>query len=96
MILIGAQAIIFGWFYGVEKVIPYLNEFSTIKMGKKWIFIIKYILPILLIAIWIFGLFGLVENSNLFEIVVDLIITVIVVSLSILFTKINRSNNLQK
>ena len=93
LILIGAQAIIFGWFYGVEKVIPYLNEFSTIKVGKKWVFIIKYILPILLIAIWIFGLVGLFDGSGLFEITVDLIITIIVVSLSILFTKLNPTNS---
>lgn len=96
LILIGAQAIIFGWFYGVEKVIPHLNEFSTIKVGKKWIFIIKYILPILLIAIWIFGLVGLFDGSGLFEITVDLIITIIVVSLSIVFTKLNPSNSTEK
>ena len=94
LILIGVQAIIFGWFYGVEKVIPYLNEFSTFKVGKKWIFIIKYILPILLIALWIFGLVGIFDGSNLFEIIVDLIITLIVVSLSILFTKLNSSNQI--
>lgn len=96
LILIGAQAIIFGWFYGVEKVIPYLNEFSTIKVGKKWIFIIKYILPILLIAIWIFGLVGLFDGSGLFEITVYLIITIIVVSLSIVFTKLNPTNSTEK
>ena len=32
LILIGIQAIIFGWFYGVEKLIPLLNEFSTINL----------------------------------------------------------------
>ena len=89
LILIAIQAIIFGWFYGVEKVIPYLNEFSTFKVGKKWVFIIKYVLPIILIAIWIFGLVGIFDASNPFEIIVDLIIALIVVSLSILFTKLN-------
>lgn len=88
LILIGVQAIIFGWFYGVEKVIPTLNELSTIKVGKKWVFIIKYLLPIILIVIWVFGVLELFNNASTFELIVDLIITIIVVGLSILFTKL--------
>ena len=34
LILIGVQSIIFGWFYGLDKVIPVLNEYSTFKVGK--------------------------------------------------------------
>ena len=93
LILIGVQAIIFGWFYSVEKVIPSLNEFSTFKVGKTWVFIIKYVLPILLIAIWVFGLVGLFNGTNMLEAIVDLIITLVVVGLSVLFTKINSPNS---
>lgn len=89
LILIGVQAIIFGWFYGIEKLLPRLNELSTLKVGKTWIFIIKYILPILLIVVWVFGIVGLFNGTNLLEITVDLIITLIIVSLSFVFTKIN-------
>ncbi|WP_296883665.1 sodium-dependent transporter [uncultured Methanobrevibacter sp.] len=89
LILIGIQAIIFGWFYGVEKVIPVLNEFSTIKVGKSWIFIIKYLLPIILIVVWIFGVVNLFESMNFAEIIVDVVISVIVVGLAVIFTKQN-------
>ena len=92
LILIGVQSIIFGWFYGVEKVIPYLNEFSTFKVGKKWVFIIKYILPILLIVIWVLGLVEIFKGSDLFEVIVDLFITLVVVGLAVLLTKLNHSN----
>ena len=92
LILISIQAIIFGWFYGVEKVIPVLNEFSTFKVGKKWVFILKYLLPILLICVWIFGIVELFYNSNSFEIIVDVIITIVVVGLSVLFTKLGPRN----
>ena len=88
MILIGVQAIIFGWFYGIEKLVPTLNELSTFKVGKTWIFIIKYILPILLIVIWVFGIAGLFNESSMLEIAVDLFITLIIVCLSYVFTKI--------
>ncbi|WP_405276024.1 sodium-dependent transporter [Methanobrevibacter sp.] len=89
LILIGAQALIFGWFYGVEKVIPVLNEFSTFKVGKTWIFTLKYLLPILLIGVWIFGLVGLFNDKHSLEIIVYAIITIIVVGLSVIFTKLN-------
>lgn len=88
LILIGVQAIIFGWFYGVEKVIPVLNELSTFKVGKSWVFTIKYLLPILIIIIWVYGVVGLFSNTNSFELIVDLIITFVVVGLSVLFTKL--------
>ena len=87
LILIAVQAIIFGWFYGVDKVMPVLNELSTIKVGKTWVFDIKYVLPVLLIVIWMFGIVELFRGEGFLEIVVDLIITVLVVGLSILFTK---------
>lgn len=87
LILIGIQAIIFGWFYGVEKVMHVLNEFSTIKVGKTWKFILKYVLPILLIVVWIFGVANLIKDGNTFKIIVDVIIVILVVGLSLLFTK---------
>ena len=95
-ILIVIQTIIFGWFYGVEKIMPALNEYSTFKVGKTWIFILKYILPILLIVIWIFGVIDLVNSKNSFKIVVDMIIMIIVVGLSVLLTQIKSTKNLNK
>lgn len=93
LILIGIQAIIFGWFYGVEKVMPVLNEFSTFKVGKTWVFTIKYLLPILLIVIWVFGVATLFKDANSLEIAVDIVITILVVGLSVLFTKLKPKNS---
>ena len=92
LILIGIQAIIFGWFYGVEKVIPVLNEFSTFKVGKTWVFTLKYLLPVLLIVIWVFGLVKLFNDANSLKIAVDIIITIIVVGLSVIYTKMSSKN----
>ena len=89
LILIGVQAIIFGWLYGVEKVIPVLNEFSTFKVGKTWVFTLKYLLPIILIIVWIFGVVDLFHNESAFEIIIYAIITIIVVGLSVAFTKLS-------
>ena len=93
LILIAVQTIIFGWFYGVEKVIPVLNEFSNFKVGKLWVFILKYILPFILIGVWIFGIVDLYNNKNSFGILVNVIIMIIVVGLSALFTKLKPKNS---
>ena len=69
-----------------------LNEFSTFKVGKTWVFTLKYLLPVLLIVIWAFGLVKLFNDANSLKIAVDIIITVIVVGLSVLFTKMDAKN----
>ena len=76
-------------FYGLDKVIPVLNEYSTFKVGKKWKFAIKYVLPIIIIVIWIYGIINLFSDATLFELIVDLIITFVVLGLSVFFTKVN-------
>ena len=89
LILIGVQSIIFAWFYGLDKVVPVLNEFSTFNVGKKWKFTIKYILPIIIIVLWVYGVINLFSDATFFEIIVDLIITFVVLGLSVFFTKVN-------
>jgi NSS family neurotransmitter:Na+ symporter len=87
LILIGVQCIIFAWFYGVERFLPALNESSTFKVGKTWMFIIKYLLPIVLIVIWVDGIIQLFSNAKPFEIIVDLIIIVSVLVFGFLLSR---------
>ena len=91
LILIGVQCIIFAWFYGVDKIIPALNEHSTFKVGTVWSFIIKYLLPLVLIVMWVIGIFDLFTTASSFEIMVDLIIIIAVVVFSIILTKVKPS-----
>lgn len=88
LLLIGIQCIIFAWFYGVERIIPALNEYSTFKVGKTWKFIIKYLLPVVLIIMWVFGIIKLFATAKQFEIIVDVIIIIAVMVSAIVLTKI--------
>ena len=85
LLLIAVQCVIFGWYYGAEKVIPVLNEKSRIKIGTKWTLIIKYILPIFLVIIWILGIGDLFLNASQFELMVDIGLIVFVLVLSAVF-----------
>ena len=88
LILIGIQCIIFAWFYGVDKFIPVLNEVSTFNVGKTWSFIIKYLLPCVLIVIWAVGILKLFTSAKPFEIMVDLTILILVLAFAVILTKI--------
>ena len=88
LLLIGVQCIIFAWFYGVEHFLPALNEYSTFKVGKIWSFIIKYLLPCVLIVMWIIGIVQLFTTAKSFEIIIDLIIIIAVLVSAVVLTKI--------
>ncbi|WP_296784607.1 sodium-dependent transporter [uncultured Methanobrevibacter sp.] len=88
LILIGIQCIIFAWFYGVDKFMPALNGLSIINVGKTWKFIIKYLLPLVLVVMWVVGIIQLFSTAKTFEIIVDLIIIVLVMAFAIVLTKV--------
>lgn len=88
LLLIGVQCIVFAWFYGVEHFLPALNESSTFKVGKTWTFVIKYLLPLVLIVMWAIGIVQLFSTAKAFEVMIDLIIIISVFVFSVVLTKI--------
>ena len=92
LFLIGIQCIIFTWFYGIEHILPVLNQYSTFKVGKIWSGIIKYVLPFVLIMMWVIGIIKLFSTAKLFEIIIDLIIVISVMFFAVILTKIKPAN----
>ena len=92
LLLIAIQCIIFAWIYGLDYFIPVLNEQGHVKIGKLWVLVIKYILPIFLFFIWIMGIINLFGNAKFFELIVDIIIIAAVLVVSIVFTRVSQSN----
>ena len=93
LLLIGIQCIIFAWFYGVEHFIPALNESSSFNVGKTWSFVIKYLLPIVLIVMWAIGIVQLFSTAKQFEIIIDLVIIVAVLVFAFILTRIKPAND---
>ena len=91
LLLIGVQCIIFAWFYGLEHFLPALNKYSSFKVGKTWMFVIKYLLPCVLIVMWVIGIVQLFATADLFVIVVDLIIIGSVLASAVFLTKLKPS-----
>ena len=88
LLLIAVQCIIFAWFYNLDEFLPVLNEYGTLKVGKLWKFVIKYLLPIVLILLWFSGIYDLITKSSPFILVFDAIIMVGVLIFSIILTKL--------
>ena len=88
MLLIIVQTLIFGWVFGVDRLIPVLNEFSTFKVGKVWVGVIKYVLPVFLTVIWIEGIVGLYQSQAYPDGLIQLLIIVFVIGVSLLLTKL--------
>lgn len=92
LILIAVQAIIFTWYYDVDELIPVLNENSAITVGKKWKFILKYALPLMLIIMWIIGVAQIIYDVDSFKVGIYLFITFVVVIVSIVLVKVHPKN----
>jgi NSS family neurotransmitter:Na+ symporter len=92
LILIGIQCIIFAWFYGVEKIMHALNGRSIIDVGRTWKFIIKYMLPCILIVMWAVGIIQLFSTAKPFEIIVDVIIIAGVMVFAAILNRIKPAN----
>ena len=93
ILLIILQCIIFTWFYDIENVIPILNENNRLKVGKTWVFILKYILPVFLLFLWISGVYKLALDSNNFEITIYILITALILIVSYIFTNIDKTHD---
>lgn len=92
LILIGIQCIIFAWYYGIDKFLPVLNGLSIINVGKTWKFVIKYLLPCVLIVMWVIGIISLFSTAKPFELIIDVIIIVMVFVFAALLTKVKPAN----
>ena len=60
------ECIIFAWVFKAERLVYFLNSRSrTIKLGRWWLVIVKYILPIFISIVWIGGLIDVINSSSI-------------------------------
>ena len=86
------ECIIFGWIYKFDDLIETLNDNSTIKVGKTWKAVIKYILPICIAGLWIQGVYSTVSKADTLSLIIMGILTVILIVVPIIFAKLPALN----
>ena len=95
-ILIGvvAECIVFAWIFNAEKLIDFLNARSkTIKLGKWWLVVVKYILPIFVTVIWIGGMIDVVNNGTFEQLIFTIISAAVLLIATLIFTVLPARNN---
>ena len=80
------QSLIFGWNYQLENLLTRLNEYSTIKVGKLWMTVIKYILPLFLSILWILGIIDLFKTQSSTDIILQLLIALLFITVPLALT----------
>ena len=81
------ECIVFAWIFKAEKLIDFLNSKSkTIKLGKWWLVIVKYVLPIFITIIWIGGMVDVISASDMTKLIFMVISALILIIVTLIFT----------
>lgn len=81
------ECLLFAWVFKAEKLIDFMNSRSkTLKIGNWWLVHIKYIIPMILIAIWIGGIGGVLTFTTPDSLIVLTVLTLILIISSVAFT----------
>ena len=87
------ECIVFAWIFKAEKLIDFLNSRSkTIKLGKWWLIIVKYVLPIFIAIVWIGGMFDVVANATIEQINFTIISAILLLGATLVFTILPAKN----
>lgn len=81
------ECIVFAWIFQAEKLIDFLNSRSrTVKLGKWWLVIVKYVLPIFISIVWIGGMIDVINNSSIHQLNFTIVSAAVLLVVSLIFT----------
>lgn len=87
------ECIVFAWIFKADKLIDFLNARSkTIKLGKWWLLIVKYILPIVISIIWVGGMIDVINNSTIDQLNFTIVSALLLLGVSLAFTLLPAKN----
>lgn len=81
------ECVIFAWIFKAERLIGFMNSRShTLKLGKWWLILVKYVIPLLLAVIWIGGLYEILTNGSSEFLIVLAVLFAILLIFTLIFT----------
>ena len=87
LIAIVGECIVFAWIFKAEKLIDFLNKRSkSIKIGKWWLVIVKYILPLFITIVWIGGMIDVVNNGSPEQLIFTIITAAVLLIATLILT----------
>ena len=94
-ILLGViiECIVFAWIFKAEKLLDFLNNNSkSIKLGKWWLIIVKFVLPIIVSIVWISGLVDLVRGGTSSQLFFTIATALLLIISTLVFTLLPAKN----
>ena len=87
------ECILFAWIFPAEELIDFLNAQSkSIKLGRWWILIVKYILPVGVALVWIGGMADFIVECSHIQLIVSLISIIIIFAVTFILKSLPARN----
>jgi NSS family neurotransmitter:Na+ symporter len=87
------ECIVFAWIFKAEELVDLLNSHSkTIKIGPKWLLIVKYLLPILLSIIWLGGVYNLINTETSDSLIIMSTLGAVLILSTLILTRLPPKN----
>ena len=81
------ECVLFAWAFKAERLVEFLNSKSrSLKVGKWWLVLVKYVIPVLLSVIWIGGLVELIADGSWEFLAILIVLAAILLVFSAIFT----------
>ncbi len=90
--LMAIQCIVFSRYVDLDSLMSLLNKYGKFKVDTPWIYIVKYILPVCLLFMWVWGVFDLIEGTDMFKHTVYVVLTAVILLISYILSKIKSIN----
>ena len=88
------ECIVFAWIFKAERLIDFLNSRSkTIKLGKWWLIIVKYVLPIFITIVWVGGMFDVVANASIEQLNFTIVSAILLLGATLIFTLLSAKSD---
>ncbi len=83
------ECLIFSWIFNMEKLVEFFNSHSkAFKIGNWWILIVRYLIPVVLIVIWLGGVYEILITGTQQHLTLLMLLTVISLIMAYIFTKL--------
>ncbi|WP_295616327.1 sodium-dependent transporter [uncultured Methanobrevibacter sp.] len=87
------ECILFAWMYKAENLLDVLNSRTkSFKLGKGWLFIVKYLLPIGISIVWVGGMIGIIKDYSMERLTITLVVAVIIFVTCLILTRLKPTN----
>ena len=84
---VAVECLLFAWVFNIEKLLEFLNSKSkSLKLGKSWLMLVRYVIPILIVIIWLGGVYELAVTSSGEFMLLLILLSVLVLIFALIFT----------